>query len=400
MPAKIFVNYRRDDDPSAAARVRDGLVARYGQSNVFMDVDNLLAGQRFDQELTKALAQCDVLVAIIGPRWMEMLKARAASGERDYVREEIAGALQRKIVVIPARVGREGQLIPLPRQEELPEEIRELALYQKHDVVHEHFGRDVAELVKAISTVRGTKRPQLTTPRVARAWIGASTIAMLAAGYVGAYYAGVPVPWLGGPPPVSEAIKRAETEAEARRRLEQDAKVSAEENERLRAAASKAQAEAVRLLQEVEARRAADESERQRLAAIVKQEEDRKRAEEEARRKADAAARAAAEARAEAQRKAEADRLKKERERAECESRRRPQEFRNTLLLGSLLTPGVSDTTLDSCWRACDARPSCVGVSLRPSSRYCVLFQSVSRQIVDGDADSAVRSATAPSPCP
>ena len=82
MPDKIFVNYRRDDDPSAAARVRDGVAAKFGKSSVFMDVDNLLAGQRFDQELAKALAQCDVLITVIGPRWTDLLRARALGLDR------------------------------------------------------------------------------------------------------------------------------------------------------------------------------------------------------------------------------------------------------------------------------------------------------------------------------
>ena len=93
MVGKIFVSYRRDDDPNGAARVRDGLAATFGKANVFMDVDNLIAGQRFDEELAKALAQCDVLVAVVGARWMELLKARRTGGEFDYVREEIAEAL-------------------------------------------------------------------------------------------------------------------------------------------------------------------------------------------------------------------------------------------------------------------------------------------------------------------
>ena len=66
MAGKIFVNYPRDDAPDGAARLRDGLVAKFGKSNVFMDVDNLLAGQRFDEELAKALAECDVLIAVNG----------------------------------------------------------------------------------------------------------------------------------------------------------------------------------------------------------------------------------------------------------------------------------------------------------------------------------------------
>ena len=84
--------------------------------NVLMDVDNLLAGLRFDEELANALAACDVFLAVvIGPHWLELLKPKASRGDRDYVREEIASALRRKIVVIPVRVGRENQLPPLRR---------------------------------------------------------------------------------------------------------------------------------------------------------------------------------------------------------------------------------------------------------------------------------------------
>src|SRR5262245_23340355 len=71
MPNKIFVNYRRDDAAGDARGVRDGLAAKFGQSNVFMDVDDLRAGQRFDVELAKALDACDVFLAVIGPHWMD-----------------------------------------------------------------------------------------------------------------------------------------------------------------------------------------------------------------------------------------------------------------------------------------------------------------------------------------
>ena len=107
-PGRYFISYRREDDPAAAARVRDALAARFGKANLFMDVDSLSARQRFEDELAKALAACDVLIAIIGPRWMDLLKARGQmSGVRDFVRDEIALALKRKIMVVPVRVGRE-----------------------------------------------------------------------------------------------------------------------------------------------------------------------------------------------------------------------------------------------------------------------------------------------------
>jgi formylglycine-generating enzyme required for sulfatase activity len=199
MAGKIFISYRRDDDASAAARVSDGLALRFGKANLFIDVDNLFAGQRFDEELAKALSACDVLIAVIGQRWMDLLKAKITSGERDYVREEIAAALQRRIVVVPARVGREGQLPGLPRAEDLPADIRDLVLYQKQDVTYERFGRDIGELIEAITVVRRSKRPEHPVPRAPWGWVGAMSAGVLAITYFGAYYLGVPVPWPGSP---------------------------------------------------------------------------------------------------------------------------------------------------------------------------------------------------------
>lgn len=178
MPARIFISYRRDDVAGDARGIRDGLAARFGRGNVFMDVDDLLVGQRFDEELARALDACDVLIAVIGPRWMELLRAKTASGERDYVREEIAEALRRRIVVIPVRVGREDQMPALPRPAELPEDLRDLVLHQKHDVAHERFGRDLAELARAIADVRRALQPKRSIPWF---WVGATAalIAML-----------------------------------------------------------------------------------------------------------------------------------------------------------------------------------------------------------------------------
>jgi formylglycine-generating enzyme required for sulfatase activity len=261
MPDKIFVSYRRDDDPNGAARIRDALTAKFGRSSVFMDVDDLLAGLRFDEELAKALAACDVFLSIIGPRWMDLLTAKAPSGDRDYVREEITEALRRKIVVIPVRVGREGQLPPLPRADELPPEIRALVHYQKHDVTYEHFRRDASALVDAITTVRRHVRPKTkVAPHVPWGWIGATAASVLAIGWVGAHQLGVTVwwPFAGDAKPVLEpskddlaaaaknavlkeqaaaAEKRRREEAEAKRKEEEQAKAEAE-RQRLAAAAA------------------------------------------------------------------------------------------------------------------------------------------------------------------
>ena len=75
-----------------------------------------------------------MLIAVIGPRWMDRPKATTANGERDYARAETAAALTRGNVVIPVRVGQEGRMPWLRREAELPDQIRDRVLYQKHDV--------------------------------------------------------------------------------------------------------------------------------------------------------------------------------------------------------------------------------------------------------------------------
>jgi hypothetical protein len=108
--------------------------------------------------LDKALAECDVLIAVIGARWMDLLSEHAQHGKHDYVRDEIAAALQRDIIVIPVIMGREANMPPLPIAEELPENIRDLVLYQKHNIAHESFGRDAAHLIAALQSLLRERR--------------------------------------------------------------------------------------------------------------------------------------------------------------------------------------------------------------------------------------------------
>ncbi|MFZ1110493.1 MAG: TIR domain-containing protein [Rhodomicrobium sp.] len=173
MAGKIFINYRREDARAEAARLHDRLAAAFGAANVFMDVDNLRAGERFDLKLQKALAETDVFLAVIGARWSELLAARVESGEHDYVREEIAAALARKISIIPVLADR----APMPRAADLPGDIRDLVLHQKHDVVHESFGRDAAALIQAIKAARRARSKPLAVP-----WTPIMALALAAAG--------------------------------------------------------------------------------------------------------------------------------------------------------------------------------------------------------------------------
>lgn len=156
---KIFISYRRDDAPGEARSIRDRLAAEFGPGSVFMDVDNLVAGQRFDQELRRALAACDIFIAIIGPRWQGILKERLQASGRDYVVEEIRAALAGKVRIVPVPVAG----ARMPQETGVPSGIRDFLLYQKHAVSHERFGRDVADLIAAIHKMRGTRSRRATS---------------------------------------------------------------------------------------------------------------------------------------------------------------------------------------------------------------------------------------------
>jgi D-alanyl-D-alanine carboxypeptidase (penicillin-binding protein 5/6) len=236
---KIFVNYRRDDAKAEAARLHDRLAQSFGAASVFMDVDNLLPGERFDLRLKEALAGTDVFLAVIGARWLDLLEARAQSGERDYVREEIAAALAAKLVVIPVLMDRAA----LPKAASLPEDIRELALYHKHDVVYESFGRDVQALIAAIETHRQALESQAAeAARLAREQQKVEIEATFRAGQKAKEEAEAQRRALEKERQAAEAARRAQEQAEIEtaRREQQKAKEETEAERRARAKERKA----------------------------------------------------------------------------------------------------------------------------------------------------------------
>jgi TIR domain len=149
MSGRIFINYRRGDDPGNTGRLFDRLEEAFSPDQLFMDVDNIPPGRDFVRVLEEQVAQCDVLLAIIGKSWLD---ARDHEGARrldkpdDFVRIEIASALKQDKLVIPVLV----QDARMPRPDELPDEIRPLARRNAVRLTHEKFKADAQSLIKAI----------------------------------------------------------------------------------------------------------------------------------------------------------------------------------------------------------------------------------------------------------
>jgi hypothetical protein len=77
--AKVFLSYRRDDSGGYAGRLEDRLVRDFGSEILFMDVDNIPMGKNFVKVLRAEVAKCEVLLAVIGPHWLD---ARDEHGTR------------------------------------------------------------------------------------------------------------------------------------------------------------------------------------------------------------------------------------------------------------------------------------------------------------------------------
>jgi TIR domain/WD domain, G-beta repeat len=149
MTGKIFINYRRGDDPGNTGRLFDQLQDVFPRDRLFMDVDSIPPGRDFVRVLDEQVVQCDVLLAVIGKGWLD---ARDQHGIRrldkpdDFVRIEIESALKQNKLVIPVLV-HDAQM---PRADELPPAIRPLARRNAVRLTHERFKSDTEGLIKAI----------------------------------------------------------------------------------------------------------------------------------------------------------------------------------------------------------------------------------------------------------
>jgi len=143
----IFINYRRGDDPGTTGRLYDRLEAEFDRGQLFMDVEgHIRGGDDFVEVLKAQVARCDVLLAIIGPRWLTIADEsgrRRLDNPEDWVRVEIAGALESGKRVIPVLVG--GAAIP--RAEQLPDDLKPLARRQVIRITLERFKADAQGLV-------------------------------------------------------------------------------------------------------------------------------------------------------------------------------------------------------------------------------------------------------------
>jgi hypothetical protein len=125
----VFVNYRGSDERHLVDLLDEELCARLGPSAVFRDDRSIGVGTPFDEELLRMVRACAVLLVVIGERWdstYDQAGGRLLDRESDWVRREIAEALDCDVWLVPLLVGARGW----PTEADLPEGIKPLARRQ------------------------------------------------------------------------------------------------------------------------------------------------------------------------------------------------------------------------------------------------------------------------------
>lgn len=158
---RIFMSYRRADTEGYAGRLYDRLSQHFGPESLFMDIDTLKPGQDFVEAIEEAVGSCDVLIALIGERWLGITDAegrRRLDDPHDFVRLEIATALKRDVWVVPMLV----QDATMPRPDDLPDDLVKLRRRHALEITATHFHDDVDRLVQTIGEVLGTREAAST----------------------------------------------------------------------------------------------------------------------------------------------------------------------------------------------------------------------------------------------
>jgi formylglycine-generating enzyme required for sulfatase activity len=159
----IFLNYRRIEAKKDAQQLYRELL-RHFPEQIFMDAPGTAGGQHFPDLLKRKVQECRVLVAVIGPEWHRLAdgsgRVRLAQ-EDDWVRLEIATALQRGIPVIPALI--DGARMPVAEQ--VPAVLHGLLHHQAVKLdLDDFFDASIEKLCAAIRIALAAETTGTPTP--------------------------------------------------------------------------------------------------------------------------------------------------------------------------------------------------------------------------------------------
>jgi hypothetical protein len=127
-----------------------------------LDITGLNLG--LTETINRGLDQAAVLLAVIGPRWLDEAEIRRLHNPNDSVRLELATAFRRNIPVIPVLVGN----ARMPKRSDLPDNISRIVEFQAARLEDFSWNSDVDRLIASIRNLTEMGGLETTEPRSIR----------------------------------------------------------------------------------------------------------------------------------------------------------------------------------------------------------------------------------------
>lgn len=146
----VFINYRGEDTHSYAALLYRELTGRFGEDLVFLDSESIEAGEDFADRILGQVRSAQVLLAVIGPRWLtaaDPTTRRRIDDPRDWIRCELVVAFAAGVRVIPILTDD----ATLPTTDELPSDIAVLSGRQFLRLRHREASGDLNHILSDVT---------------------------------------------------------------------------------------------------------------------------------------------------------------------------------------------------------------------------------------------------------
>lgn len=149
--ASLFLSYRHADSQEVVGRMCDRLKSHFPAGAIFRDLDSIPLGKPFPEAIREAIANTQVALIVIGPKWAAITSAngrRRLEDPADFVRIEAEIALSSGILVVPVLVSG----APMPALEDMPISLQPLVYLQAIQIRPDpDFHRDMDRLIAKLS---------------------------------------------------------------------------------------------------------------------------------------------------------------------------------------------------------------------------------------------------------
>nr|MDP9336118.1 TIR domain-containing protein [Actinomycetota bacterium] len=150
----VFVSYRREDASGYAGRLHEAVARHFYDDDVFIDIASVEPGADFVDAINETLAKCRVVLALIGPHWLNAVSTegtRRLDDPADFVRLELETALDWGKRVIPVLV----QGARMPTETDLPPSLAALCRRQALELFDPLWSESLARLIESVEESLG-----------------------------------------------------------------------------------------------------------------------------------------------------------------------------------------------------------------------------------------------------